>query len=258
MIALSHSGHDFEELISRWRTLAHELELKETVISVEGGYEVFAFENQLAVPRCQAGGLYVSAGVHGDECAPPWALLQWVEAEPEILSEKPVVIFPCLNPYGFVGNTRHDHAGMDLNRNFQDESVPLIGKWQEFLEDREFDLAINLHEDYDAMGIYLYEVVRTESRGDALLRACAELIQTETAATVDGSEFKNGLLSHSTNDADLQRIIDEDLEGGCPEALWLAMHHATDSFTFETPSELGLPVRIAAHRRFLEEVTKSQ
>ncbi|MDF1738718.1 MAG: M14 family metallocarboxypeptidase [Verrucomicrobiales bacterium] len=256
MIALSHSGHDFEELISRWRTLAHELELKETVISVEGGYEVFAFENQLAVPRCQAGGLYVSAGVHGDECAPPWALLQWVESEPAILTEKPVVIFPCLNPYGFVGNTRHDHAGMDLNRNFQDENVPLIGKWQEFLEDREFDLAINLHEDYDALGIYLYEVVRTGSRGDTLLRACSELIQTETAATVDGSEFKDGLLSHSTNDADLQRIIDEDLEGGCPEALWLAMHHATDSFTFETPSELALPVRIAAHRRFLEEVTR--
>ncbi len=255
MNPLSHSGHDFEELISRWRTLAHELDLKETVISEEGGYEIFAFENKLAVPRCQAGGLYVSAGVHGDECAPPWALLQWVESEPEILTSKPAVIFPCLNPYGFVGNIRHDHTGMDLNRNFQNEDVRLIGKWQDFLEDREFDLAINLHEDYDATGIYLYEIMRTESRGDQLLMACSELIPLEVAATVDGSVFKNGLLSHETSDADLQRIIDEDLEGGCPEALWLAMHHATDSFTFETPSEMSLPVRVAAHRRFLEAVT---
>jgi len=241
--------------MTRWKALAHELDLKTTVISNEGGYEVFAFENQLAVPRCQAGGLYVSAGVHGDECAPPWALLQWAEAEPEIMESQPVVIFPCLNPYGLVENTRHDHAGLDLNRKFQDDEVPLIGKWQDFLEDREFSLAVNLHEDYDALGIYLYEIVRTLSRGEKLLSACSELIPRETAATVDGSEFENGLLSHEPNDSELQRVIDEDLDGGCPEAIWLAMHHATDSYTFESPSEMALELRIATHLRFLEGVT---
>ena len=255
MNPLTHSGHGFEELTMRWKTIAQDLDLKETVISEEGGYEVFAFENQCAVPRCEAGGLYVSSGVHGDECAPPWSLLQWVETEPAILNSKPVVIFPCLNPHGFVENTRHDHSGMDLNRNFQDENVPLIGRWQDFLEDREFDLAVNLHEDYDALGIYLYEIVRTQSRGDQLLSACSEVIRRETAAMVDGSEFENGLLSHETNDADLKRVVDEDLEGGCPEAIWLAMHHATDTFTFESPSEMALETRVAAHQRFLEEVT---
>jgi protein MpaA len=257
MNRLPHSGHDFEELTARWKALAHELDLKSTVISDEGGYDVFAFENQLAVPRCQAGGLYVSAGVHGDECAPPWALLQWAEAEPEILKSQPVVIFPCLNPHGFVENVRHDHTGMDLNRNFQDDKVPLIGKWQDFLEDREFSLAVNLHEDYDALGVYLYEIVRTSSRGDELLSACSELIPRETASTVDGSEFKNGLLSHETDDLELQRVIDEDLEGGCPESIWLAMHHATDSFNFESPSEMALELRIAAHLRFLGAVTSA-
>jgi hypothetical protein len=34
----------------------------------------------------------------------------------------------------------------------------------------------------------------------------------------------------------------------------LYMDHTEDSFTFETPSELELSRRIAAHREFLDEI----
>ncbi len=41
---------------------------------------------------------YLSAGIHGDECAPIWALLQWAENASEAELAQPLLIFPCLNP----------------------------------------------------------------------------------------------------------------------------------------------------------------
>ncbi|MCG8602612.1 MAG: DUF2817 domain-containing protein, partial [Verrucomicrobiales bacterium] len=108
-----------------------------------------------------------------------------------------------------------------------------------------------LHEDYDATGTYLYELARSGSIGHRLLSACEKWVGRETAEQVDGSEFDNGLLRREVDEKSLQEIVESDLGGGWPEAIWLYLHHARDSFTFETPSELDLSRRIAAHREFL-------
>ncbi|HRQ90049.1 MAG TPA: M14 family metallocarboxypeptidase, partial [Bacteroidia bacterium] len=215
-----------------------------------GGHPVIAIENPIAASG-ESGGLYLSAGVHGDECAPVWALLEWAESSPEILRTRPVVLFPCLNPVGLIENTRRDGLGTDLNRCFEDASHPVIGAWQTFLSGRRFDTAINLHEDYDASGIYLYELTRQESRGEALLAACESLIPREPAPTIDGSPFTKGLLVRTEH---VEQVVEEQLGGGYPEAIFLFFHHAATSHTFETPSELDLSRRIATHRAFLEAV----
>lgn len=194
------------------------------------------------------GAAYLSAGVHGDECAPTWALLQWAEENSQRLSGRAITILPCLNPVGLEENTRFDGDGIDLNRHFQNREIPVIAAWQEYLEGRRFDVALHLHEDYDATGIYLYEVARREPRGEGILAACESVIPRETAETVDGSAFENGLLRQ---DRDLDEVIENDLEGGWPEALYVYLQHETDSYTFETPSEEGLEKRIEAHRRCL-------
>ena len=70
---------------------------------------------------------------------------------------------------------------------------------------------------------------------------------------VDGSEFANGLLRRKASEEEMRRVVDQDLDGW-PEAIYLYLERAKDSFTFETPSEMDLDKRIATHRRFLEAV----
>ncbi len=242
------AGHDYGALLRRWQALDGNDGLVLRTLCETDGLPVIALENRAAASG-GTGGLYLSAGVHGDECAPVWALLEWAESAPAALAEQPVVILPCLNPSGLLRNVRRDGSGIDLNRHFGDASHPPVGAWQAFLEGRRFDRSLCLHEDYDASGIYLYELTRQESKGDALLAACEHLVPRVSVAEIDGNPFAKGLFVHS---GDVERHVAEHLDGGYPEAILLFLRHADVSYTFETPSELDLRLRIAAHRAFLE------
>jgi len=249
---IRHSGHDFELLLDRWESLVKRRGWAQTVIAEELDYPVIAVE--VGAGREEASSLYLSAGVHGDECAPVWGLLQWAEHWSEREgSDLSLTIFPCLNPVGLLENSRKTEAGIDLNRHFQDRELPLIRAWQDYLAGRRYRMGLNLHEDYDATGIYLYEVARQEPRGEAILAACEGIIPRETAETVDGSQFENGLLRH---ERDIGEVIRNDLAGGWPEALYLYLHHVMNSYTFETPSEWSLETRVAAHVRCLERAVE--
>ena len=247
MVAFPHSGHDYGVLLTRWEALANRVGLTLSILCEEGGFPVIVIENSQALAG-EPEGIYLSAGVHGDECAPVWGLLHWAESDTAILRTRAVVIFPCLNPYGLVENTRRDHRGIDLNRSFENLECPLIRSWTTFLEGRRFALSLNLHEDYDAGGIYLYELARDESRGDKLLTACENIIPREMAGTVYGSDFHRGLLTRS---GDLEKVVEEDLGGGYPEAILLFLRCCRDSYTFETPSEHDLVTRVQAHEAFI-------
>ncbi|MAS97113.1 MAG: hypothetical protein CMO55_28310 [Verrucomicrobiales bacterium] len=249
MTELNHSGHDFSLLLWRWESFVEKVGWKIDVIAKASDRKVIAIQNEKAA-NGDLGGLYISAGVHGDECAPVWALLQWCEAK-EYPKDRPITLFPCLNPHGLVENTRGDHLGIDLNRSFQHQSHPVVAAWMRFLQGRKFDTAVNLHEDYDSTGIYLYELARRGSPGDELLKACEDIIPREASGMVDGNPFENGLLRREAAEEELRQIVEAELEGGWPEAIWLYLFHAENSFTFETPSEMALERRIKAHRRFL-------
>lgn len=244
------SPHDYAAVLERWGSLADAAGLALRTLCETEGLPVVLVENDRSVRR-EPGGLYLSAGVHGDECAPVWALLEWVAGSPAALRERPLTVFPCLNPVGFRRNTRHDGSGADLNRSFNDASRPVVAAWQRAMEGRRFEIAANLHEDYDANGVYLYELTRGVPAGHALLAACESILPRESSPAIDGSEFDNGLLVRTGG---IERHVAEKLGGGYPEAILLFLRHAGASFTFETPSERDLGLRIEAHRAFLDAV----
>ncbi len=102
----------------------------------------------------------LSAGVHGDEPAAPWALLTIVRdglLDPRFGYR----IWPCLNPTGYAGGTRENAEGADVNRSFsRGGTTPEARTVFTANRDRRFVLALDLHEDFEAEGCYVYEPLR--------------------------------------------------------------------------------------------------
>ncbi|CAN5305302.1 hypothetical protein BH23VER1_BH23VER1_15080 [soil metagenome] len=240
-----HSGHDAEWLHGRWRQLAEEVSAEVDVLGESGGYEVLGITTSGL--GAGAPGIYLCAGVHGDEPAGPLGLLDWAEAHPDALRTGAYLILPCFNPWGIVHNTRHDDRGQDLNRRFDDQMHPHIRAWRRYVEGYRLSAGVTLHEDYDAYGCYLYEVAGdgVPRHGDALLAEVAPIIPPDPRTEIEGRPARLGLVDVSERPRDL---------AGQPEALALHALGVPWVMTFETPSEFSLYDRSRAQRRFLEAV----
>lgn len=228
-------SHRYEALVARWLRVARRSRLDVARVADVGGLPVLALEPRIPGPHSP---VYLSAGIHGDEPASTEALIAWAEACPAILREHPFVILPCLNPWGLSQNLRFDPAGFDLNRAFKGPSAPLVRALKNLVRWRRFDLAIMLHEDYDADGCYLYEVDRTKTVwGRAILDRMAAVIPPDTRRSIEGHRADRGLIRRRVNPGALTFF---------PEAIWMFAEHADRVLTIETPSEFALERRIAA------------
>src|SRR4051794_10905381 len=120
----THRSHDYAALLARWRILARRAHLRLQLLTTAGDLPIFFLRTRALQPT---GGLYLSAGIHGDEAASTEALISWAELHAERLSSLPVMLFPCLNPWGLIRNCRYDRSGNDLNRVFHLDTIEPIG-----------------------------------------------------------------------------------------------------------------------------------
>jgi protein MpaA len=246
----NHSGHDYAHLLERWEKLASQTSLKiETLSITPNGEPVLVLETA----RSSKEPIYLSAGVHGDECAPIWGLLHWAEQNAAKLKDFPLILFPCLNPEGILKNTRDDQDGNDLNRSFTDRSIDTVAGWQNKIRNRRFSRCLHLHEDYDSGGIYLYELSDTPSLGRKLLQSCSQHIPIDLRPNIEGYPFDQGILHHQR--ADVEQLVAETEFGGA-EPCQLFLHHTDLSITFESPSELDLSLRIQTHYQAIDTFVK--
>ncbi|MFN0127038.1 MAG: M14 family metallocarboxypeptidase [Verrucomicrobiales bacterium] len=240
---VSHQAHDAGALLRRWRRAARDAGWRMRTLDRAGKWPVFAIDSPAASGEAP-GGLYLSAGMHGDEPAPAWGMLEWFEGVAGRLAGHPVSIVPCFNPHGFAANQRTDHGGEDLNRQFHRADHPLVAAWRAWLGSRPFQLGVCLHEDYDARGTYCYELARRggPSLGDRLLSACDPILPRDSRGRIEGRRAQRGLIRRTVPPRDLP---------GHPEAIALHLNYAEHNLTFETPSEFCLHDRVLAHRAFL-------
>src|SRR5208282_940524 len=101
--------------------------------------------------------IYISTGIHGDEPAGPLAALKLIH-ENRWPKQVEIWLLPCLNPDGFVRNTRGNAGGIDLNRDYRRQETREVIAHVRWLERQpNFDLYFCLHEDWESHGFYLYE-----------------------------------------------------------------------------------------------------
>lgn len=245
---MNHYGqvHDYKLLIKRWRALVRKNGWKIKKIAESAGlpvYEVFSGKED-------SGNLvYISAGIHGDEPASVWALYSWFEKQSESHDELSFLIYPCLNPYGLINNIRFDSDGDDLNRSWGSAEKSLISQIIGRTKQLSFSMAINLHEDYDAGGIYLYESLDGKMCDDLaleILTSGSKYIPIDSRKKIEGRWSKNGIIRPSPSSLPKE---------GLPEAVFLQQGVAKRTFVLETPSEYDLRLRIKAQVAMIQKAT---
>lgn len=238
----AHHAHDYKYLVQRWRALARIAGLRMKSFAEENGHSIY----KLTGPERRNDDretIYISAGVHGDEPASPWGLLVWAEANVALLQQHRFLILPVLNPHGLILNTRVDHRGIDINRTFDHEEKPLTAAWRDVLGDRKLSLALCLHEDYDALGCYIYELThQSVGVSKSILRDCEPFMPIDLRSKIDGRAAKDGVI---------MRRVPPKL-AGYPEAIVLHWLGAPVTLTFESPSEFALLDRVAVQKAFIQ------
>jgi len=187
--------------------------------------------------------IYLSAGIHGDEPAGPLAIMKILGSSWLAESDADWTICPTLNPHGLRAGTRENADGIDLNRDYQRRQSAEVAAHAAWLLERQApELFLSLHEDWETTGFYFYEInldLDQPTRAEAILAAVARMLPIESTPTIDGHDVRLPGWIHHAAEADLP---DE-----WPEAIFLAKNGCPLSFTFETPSQLPLEDRIAAH-----------
>ena len=141
-------------MAAAWRGLRARTGLRLREIACVGAPRTLLL-GELGDPRLPV--ITISAGIHGDEPAGVWALLSLVRdglLDPRYSYR----LWPCFNPTGFEAGTRANAEGTDVNRSFgRGGNSPEAKAILTANRDRTFLLSIDLHEDLEATGFYLYE-----------------------------------------------------------------------------------------------------
>jgi murein peptide amidase A len=241
------SPHHYLLLLRRWKEVARRARIKCRPLVTVSGLPLIYLETPASA---FAEPVYLSAGIHGDEAGSTEGLLAWAEKEAANLRNWPLLLFPCLNPWGLQNNVRTDEHGVDLNRAFHTDH-PTVMAMKEVLGTRQCRVSVHLHEDYDGEGVYVYELARREVWGEALLAAASSIIPPDPRRKIDISRATNGLVRRRIT---RKRFADI----GYPEAAWLFFEHTDHAFTVETPSEFALERRVEAHVAMLDELARRE
>ncbi len=226
---------------------------KEITGRIKGGYPLYMLsygEGDKSV--------VLSAGIHGDEPAGVEALLRFLERDVKGIKEwgqrYRFTIFPCTNPAGYESGKRENSMGIDLNRKFGSKIIPEeVSIIQSALIGRRFDVFMDLHEDIDGEGFYLYEVHGKEynSLAEGIIKDMSLKYPVDQREHIDGFSNCGGVICPQ-KDGEKFPLMRVDL----PLPLYLYLHGMRRCFTFESPTRFPLEERIEMHLMAMESVLR--
>ena len=227
----------YDQVVRRVEALASPGRTVETIGTVEGH----------PILRIRAGRprrlrVFLTGGVHGDEPAGVEAVLRFLEEDMEPwLGQVEFTAMPCVNPVGYVRDSRENGGGVDVNRSFEGGDVPEVQLVKKVLEGCRVDAFVDCHEDWEANGFYMYEGLRQGSAvGPAVIAAVEERASIDPDSGEDSEPVSRGVyeISPSWGRQGLGPYV---LHG-----------HASRACIFETPTEWPLEKRAAVHRVALD------
>lgn len=185
----------------------------------------------------------ISGGIHGDEPAGVETICAFLENKlyANFLNDWEFTLLPCINPTGYEADTRHNKDDIDLNRKFKEDEVPSEVAFIKDILDQSYDLDLELHEDIDSPGYYLYQKDQTanlSSLGRVILDRVESIHPLNLAEEIEEVPADRGLLSRLSEPEDME---------WWPMALYAFTRDCRHVFTLETSPALPMAVRIKAH-----------
>ena len=186
--------------------------------------------------------ILITGGIHGDEPAGPASILRFLARDnTHLLQRFKFLILPCINPYGYVHSTRENKRDIDLNRSFEETGITEVDIVKETIAGQRFDFCIDLHEDWEAKGVYLYEAQRNgQWIGPEITR------QIEKIGPIDGE------VGESTRPIADGVFQVEPAWGAAGLVAYLFHFSADHAMICETPTSWALDQRTAAHLTALD------
>jgi len=250
----------FATLLEGWRQLerAGRVVLRETLV----GSPVRSL-HYVDLRRDLPHQVLLSAGVHGDEPVSGWSLLSLVRdglLDPHFGYR----IWICTNPTGLDLGTRENIDGRDINRSYvRGGLTPEARVVMRASRGERYALALDLHEDFESEGFYLYEpvVAQTAPYGRAILREILEagfrLQPLDEGFDLGYPSVERGYppgAAAALRSLEMGRVL-PDIAAECayfaeglPLTMFLLRHGAKRALTFETPRRAAWDDRIAMHR----------
>ena len=151
-----------------------------------------------------------------------------------------------LNPDGLARGVRGNADGVDLNRDYRDPKSAEIASHIEVLKTLgRFDAAMLLHEDFEGIGAYLYELNDTLSPtlGGEIIAAMGRHVPIDLRPIIEEFPAHGGVLSRKDIVAIHGPIEDRP---DWPEAITCNVHHTQVSYTTETPKPFPIEQRVEA------------
>ena len=213
-----------------------------------GGYPIYSIALKGRQRACRH--VLLTAGLHGDEPAGPEAILRFLERDhSSLLHTFDFFILPCINPYGFVHNTRENATGLDINRSFEEDTTPEAILVKRTLQGRCFDTFVEFHEDWEFDGFYLFELQRSQrSIGPKIIESVKQIGPIYSSSSVDDMPVEYGVVQ---TDLEMQEIGKEAMPR------YVFRFHADHCITSETPTRWDIESRISAHLTVLDIALQS-
>lgn len=181
------------------------------------------------------------SGTHGDEPAGVEAALQFIERASDGFPDIRFDMLPCTNPHGYVHGTRENAEGVDLNWVYDRADLPEIQALRRAIAGRRFRFIMDLHEDWESPGYYVYELRRNGPYiGDELSDQVARVCPINRDPVIEGDAAVAGVI-HPEPYADRR----ESRGHGVPVALY--EEYTDHLLTSESPTPLPLQTRVDAH-----------
>ena len=224
----------YDDLEARWKALRRRGDVAVREVACPGAARTVLCAE---IGAHDAPAITIAAGVHGDEPAGPAALLRLVE-DGSLDPRYSYRLWPCTNPSGYRAGTRANAEGVDINRTFgRGGESPEARAIVMANRDRKFVLALDLHEDADALGFYCYAY-----NADGIARAVVDAVRAGGYAIDEGC---GGVLTPKPQE-------EQAALAGLSYSLLLQRNAAQRVLTFETACGAPFEERTGAHRRAVE------
>jgi len=228
------SNRSFDDIVARLNASLSsktELTVVDTLSNGNRGYPLI----KIIIGEGNSRRALISGGIHGDEPAGVETICAFLKNKlyTKFLENWEFTLLPCINPTGYEAGTRNNHSDIDLNRKFREDNVPTEVAFVKNILNQPYDLDLELHEDVDSPGYYLFQKDQTDelsSMGRTILDKVKSIHPLNLAEEIEELPADRGLIS---------RLSEPDEMEWWPMALYAYTRGCGHVFTLETSPTLS-------------------